>query len=350
MIWTLVIFGITLFILKRYVFGPVGDAIEKRRRDISESIEEAERSRDEAQALLEDYRTRLAEARREADELREQGRKEGERQGQEIVTQAQAQRERVLADAEAQISAEARSAASGLRDQVATLALLAAEKVSRRSLSDEDHRKLIEEAIEEADLSADLHERRGAGRRVSVATTYAEALYEAAVDADAVPPGRGRRRGVRRAPSGSRTTCGSPSRTPRSTPAPKASVLKAVDADAQPLVQNFLQVLVERGRIAEFLEIAEAFGERVARAEARLDVEAVTAIPLPDDLRERIVERLQAKTNATVELTESVDPDVVGGLVLRVGEVVVDGSVRHRIEELRRELSGAPVDAAVAPA
>ena len=154
MIWTLVIFGITLFILKRYVFGPVGQAIEKRRTDIAQSIEEAERSRDEATALLEDYRTRLAEARTEADALRDQGRKEGERQGQEIVTQAHAQRERVLADAETQISAEARSAASGLRDQVATLALLAAEKVSRRSLSDDDHRRLIEEAIEEADLSA----------------------------------------------------------------------------------------------------------------------------------------------------------------------------------------------------
>jgi F-type H+-transporting ATPase subunit b len=154
MIWTLVIFGITLFILKRYVFGPVGQAIEKRRTEISQSIEEAERSRDEATALLEDYRTRLAEARREADSLREQGRKEGERQGQEILSQAHVQRERILADAESQISAEARSAASGLRDQVATLALLAAEKVSRRSLSDDDHRRLIEEAIEEADLSA----------------------------------------------------------------------------------------------------------------------------------------------------------------------------------------------------
>jgi F-type H+-transporting ATPase subunit b len=154
MIWTLVIFGITLFILKRYVFGPVGQAIEKRRAEIAQSLEEAERSRDEATALLEDYRTRLTEARKEADSLREQGRKEGERQAQEILAQAQAQRERILADAEAQISAEARSAATGLRDQVATLALMAAEKVSRRSLSDDDHRRLIEEAIEEADLSA----------------------------------------------------------------------------------------------------------------------------------------------------------------------------------------------------
>jgi len=153
MIWTLVIFGITLFILRRYVFGPVGAAIEKRRADISTSIEEAERARDEAAALLEDYRARLAEARREADLLREQARKEAEKQGQELLTQAQAQRDRVLSDAETQIEAQARAAASGLRDDVVTLALMAAEKVSRRSLSDDDHRRLIQEAIDEADLS-----------------------------------------------------------------------------------------------------------------------------------------------------------------------------------------------------
>lgn len=153
MIWTLVIFGITLFILKRYVFGPVGQAIEKRRAEISQSIEEAERSRDEATALLEDYKLRLAEARKEADALREQGRKDGERQGAELLAQAHTQRERVLADAETQIEAQTRAAASGLRDDVVSLALTAAEKVSRRALNEADHRRLIEEAINEADLT-----------------------------------------------------------------------------------------------------------------------------------------------------------------------------------------------------
>jgi F-type H+-transporting ATPase subunit b len=153
MIWTLVMFAITLFIMKRYVFGPVGDLIEKRRRDIAESIAEAERSRDEATTLLEEYKARLVEARKEADSLREQGRKEGEQQRAELVSQAQGQRERVLADAESQIEAQARSAASGLRDDVVDLALLAAEKVSRSSLTEADHRRLIEEAIAEADLS-----------------------------------------------------------------------------------------------------------------------------------------------------------------------------------------------------
>lgn len=154
MIWTLVIFGITLFIMKKYVFGPVGAAIEKRRSDIAASIEESERSREEAQALLEDYKTRLGEARREADQLREQGRKDGERQGAELVSQAHGQRDRVLADADLQISAQTRAAASGLRDEVVDLALMAAEKVSRTSLSAADHRRLIEEAIAEADLTS----------------------------------------------------------------------------------------------------------------------------------------------------------------------------------------------------
>lgn len=154
MIWTLVIFGITLYILKKKVFGPIGQIVTKRRDNIAESIDEAERSRDEATALLEDYKARLTEAQSEAEKLREQGRKEGERQKAEIITQAQAQRERTVTDAEAQIEAQARAAAAGVRDDVVALALMAAEKVSRKSLDDADHRKLIEEAIAAADLSA----------------------------------------------------------------------------------------------------------------------------------------------------------------------------------------------------
>jgi F-type H+-transporting ATPase subunit b len=153
MIWTLVIFLCTLFILKKYVFGPVGRAIEKRREDIAKSIDEAEKGRDEAQQLLQEYRDRLAEARREADALREQGRKDGERQSAELISAAQKQRERVIADSQSQIDAQTRQAASGLRDDMVSLALMAAEKVSRQSLKDEDHRRLIEQAIDEVDLS-----------------------------------------------------------------------------------------------------------------------------------------------------------------------------------------------------
>jgi F-type H+-transporting ATPase subunit b len=142
MIWTLVCFGITLWILKRYVFGPLSAAIERPR------------SREEAVKLLEEYKARLAEARKEADELRERGRREGERQRSELLSRAEQERDRVVADQEALLEAQSRQAITGIRDEVAELALLAAEKVTRKSLTDADHRRLIEEALREADLSA----------------------------------------------------------------------------------------------------------------------------------------------------------------------------------------------------
>jgi F-type H+-transporting ATPase subunit b len=153
MIWTIVVFLLTLLILKKFVFGPVGEAIEKRRSSISASIEEAESSRDEAVRLLDEYKAKLAEARREADELREAGRREGERQKTEIVGQAQEQRERIVNDTQTQIDAQAQAAVAGIRDDVVVLALTAAEKVMRKSLSDDDHRALVEEALADADLS-----------------------------------------------------------------------------------------------------------------------------------------------------------------------------------------------------
>jgi len=182
---------------------------------------------------------------------------------------------------------------------------------------------------------------------VSVATTYAEALYEAAVDAGAVPAVASDVSAFSEAVAGSdelRLILENPEIDRQTKKAAVASLAEG----ATPIVGNFLQVLIDRGRIAEFGEIARAFIGRVAQAEGRVEVEAVTAVPLPDDLRARIVERVRSTTGATVELTESVDPEIVGGLVLRVGGTVVDGSVRHRIEELRQTLRAAPVDAAAA--
>ena len=154
MIWTVVLFLLTLFILKRYVFGPLAAALEKRRTQIQQSIEEAEASRDQAVQLLEQYQAQLAEARKEADQLRERARKEGEVQKAEIVGAAEAQRERVLKDSEAQLQAQTRQALGGIRDEVADLALAAAEKVTGKALTDADHRRLIEEAIRDADLGS----------------------------------------------------------------------------------------------------------------------------------------------------------------------------------------------------
>ncbi len=153
MIWTMIMFLITLFILKKYVFGPVGEMIDKRRQKIEDDMSEAERSRDDAVQMLENYKIQLADARKEADELRDRGRREGERERASIVTAAEGQRERILTDTKQQVDAQSQAALQSVRGDVASIALAAAEKVTRKALTGDDHRRLVEEALQEIDLS-----------------------------------------------------------------------------------------------------------------------------------------------------------------------------------------------------
>ena len=182
---------------------------------------------------------------------------------------------------------------------------------------------------------------------MSVATTYAEARYEAAADTDAVAPVAADVSAFAALVEGS-AELRAVLEDPEVHAEQKKRAVVALVEGSNPLVVNFLRVLLDRGRIDEFPEIARAFQERVHRAQGRLDVHAITAVPLPADLREQIVKRIEEKTGNAVDLTESVDPDTVGGLVLHIGGVVVDGSVRRRIEDLRDALRHTSVDAATA--
>lgn len=180
---------------------------------------------------------------------------------------------------------------------------------------------------------------------MSVASTYAEALYESAAEAGEVDAVASDIAAFAEAVESSdelRAALENPEIDTRA----KKGVVEELMSGSSALAGNFLQVLIDRGRVAEFSEIARAFAERVAAEEGRLEVEAVTAVPLPDDLRARIVEGIEKKTGRSVQLSEAVNPDIVGGLVLRIGGTVVNGSVRHRIDELRQELRSASVNAA----
>lgn len=183
-------------------------------------------------------------------------------------------------------------------------------------------------------------------RHLSVAATYAEALYGAASDKDAVAAVAADLAGFRDALAGSpdlAMVLGSPDIES----AKQKAIVGALAKDADPLVARFLETLVERGRIGQVAEIAAAFAARLAKAEGRIEVEAVTAIPLTDDLRQAIIAKVAADTGQKVTLQEKVDPDLVGGLVLRAGGIAVDASVRSRLDQLRRTLTSSPVASAV---
>jgi F-type H+-transporting ATPase subunit b len=153
MIWTIVCFLVTLYVLKRLAFKRIQAAIDERRDRIRRSLEEADEARDEARRLLEEHRQLIGQARAEAEEIRAVARHEGDAQLRRVKEEAEVDRQRRLADTTRQIEAETRRSLEQIREQVAELSLVAAAKVTRGALDDKDQRRLIDEAIGELDFS-----------------------------------------------------------------------------------------------------------------------------------------------------------------------------------------------------
>jgi F-type H+-transporting ATPase subunit b len=153
MIWTLIAFLAALFILRKWAWPAITEALDKRQHAIVESIETAERARTEAAELLEEYRARLREARAQADEIVARARKAGEVHEREMVEEARHKREELLEQTRRDIEAETRRAIQEIRAEVADLTILATEKVTRKALDPDDQKRLVEEALRELDFS-----------------------------------------------------------------------------------------------------------------------------------------------------------------------------------------------------
>jgi F-type H+-transporting ATPase subunit b len=154
MIWTFIVFGISLYVLKKAVFPRLQEALDKRQHAIEESIDAADRTRVEADELLAEYRERLQDARTQAEEILARARKAADAAEATAVTDAKAKREELLEQAKRDIQAETRRAIQDIRNEVANLTILATEKVTRKTLTEDDQRKLVEEALSELDFTA----------------------------------------------------------------------------------------------------------------------------------------------------------------------------------------------------
>jgi F-type H+-transporting ATPase subunit b len=161
MIWTLIVFGLSMWFLGKYAFPRIQEALDKRQHAIEESIDASERARAEASALLAEYRERLAEARGQADDIVARARKAGETVESEAVADARRKREELMEQTRRDIEQETRRAIQQIRSEVADLTVLATEKVTRKSLTADDQRKLVEEAVSELDFAALAGERSG---------------------------------------------------------------------------------------------------------------------------------------------------------------------------------------------
>ena len=153
MIWTLLCFGITFFVLRKFIFGPVQNAIDARRDRIRQAIEEADNARAEARKLLEEHRALIQSARGDAEQILAEARRVADAQRDRMKEELEAERQRRLDDTAKQIEAETRRALEQIRGEVAELTVIATSKVTGKVLTDEDHRRLIDEAIGDLDFS-----------------------------------------------------------------------------------------------------------------------------------------------------------------------------------------------------
>ncbi len=154
MIWTLLLFVLSMVVLWRLAFPRITEALDRRQHAIEESIEHAERTRTEADKLLQEYRERLKESRQQAEDIIARARKAAEAREHESLEEAKARREQLLEQTRRDIEAETKRAISEIRREVADLTVMATERVTRKTLTEDDQRRLVEEALSELDFSA----------------------------------------------------------------------------------------------------------------------------------------------------------------------------------------------------
>jgi len=153
MIWTIIAFLITLFVLKRYAFGPFQKMLDERRDHIRRSIEEADNAREEARKLLEEHRALIGEARSDAEGILAEARKTRESMEQRMRDETEAERQRRLEETRREIQAETQRSLERIRSEVADLTLEATSIVVGKKLDADRDRELIADAIDSLDFS-----------------------------------------------------------------------------------------------------------------------------------------------------------------------------------------------------
>ena len=127
-------------------------------------------------------------------------------------------------------------------------------------------------------------------------------------------------------------------RNPQLDPRARASALEDVLSGGEELLRNFLLVLADKGRTGSLEEIAREFERLIAEHEGIVHAELTTAVELSDEEAQTLLRQIEQASGRKVEATRSVDPELIGGIVLQVGSHRLDASVRGRLERLRRDL------------
>ena len=173
-----------------------------------------------------------------------------------------------------------------------------------------------------------------------LAEVYARSLYEVASDQDKVD--------VIREQLGEFTNALSESRdlqtflfSPYFSTQEKEEGLEKAVSGSDPTFENFLKLLIEKHRMPVIFRVRSAYEELWRERNRKIDVTVTSAVELDPDVVKKIGKEIEDQTGQTVELSSRVDDAILGGLVLQVGNMVLDASIRHRLEKLRKSVARA---------
>ena len=337
MIWTIVCFLIALFVLKRYAFGPIQGAIDKRRERIRESIEEADRAREEARKLLEEHRKldRPGQVRRGGDPRRgpqagrrpARARPRGDRGRPAAAPRGHEEADRRGDPAGARPDPHRGRRADARRDREGDRQGARPRRPAEADRGRDRRPRLLGPGAERARASMSRrppHLRARALRRGAEAGRLAAVRQDLGDFVEATRP----------CPSSARSSATRSSTSARRRPPSRRS-----RARRDPLVAQLPAPARREGaRPATSPRCAEEFERLAAAEEGELTVELTTAFELSDEEARAIVGQIEQRSGRKVEASRTVDPALIGGMVLQVGSRRVDASVRGRIEQLGREL------------
>ena len=236
-----------------------------------------------------------------------------------------------------EIEAETRRAIQDIRNEVAELTILATEKITRKTLTEDDQKRLVEEALSELDFSALAGERK---RQLmeEIAEVYGRSLFAVAQEHDKLDDIREQLGQFADALNDNRDLAIFFFSPYFSTPEKKDGLTKTVQG-ADPTLINFLELLIEKHRMPAVFRIRRYYDGLWEQENKILPVQISTATALDKATVKQIGDRIAKDTGQKIELTEEVDPDILGGIVLRVGNSILDASIRNRLDNLRKHVA-----------
>ncbi len=332
LIGQMITFIVFIAFTMRYVWPPITQAMDKREKRIADGLASAERGQHELDEAKDKAAEQVREAKQQAAEIIEQANRRGSDIVGEARDEARQVAERERAAAEARIEQEVNQATAALRKQVAGLAILGASRILEREVDAKAHGAMLDELAEQ------LWGKPTMAETTTVARPYAEAVFELAEAQDAlaawsdmldllaaivVDPAM-------------RTVLGSP----RLTGERKAELLIGTGGERlDERGRNLVRLLSANDRLLLLPEIAAQYGRLRADAERTIEATVITAQAMDEDTGKRIASALGERLRRKVALTAEVDADLIGGAVIRAGDLVIDGSVKGRLTRLTGALS-----------